>query len=954
MAGEPAVGHRRLAGRAGAVGDVVELLRRALRNQFGALLVTGDAGIGKTALVAEACTRVADRADVVWGTCLPLGSREVRFLPLRAAVRAWAASRDLEASPSAATAGLLEFDSWLESVCRERPAVLVMDDLQWADQSSLDALMYVLAGPPNRRLAVVGALRNEELPDGHPVRRWLADVRRLPGVRELALQPLDRPATAEQLMGLLGQPPHESLVDEVFARTRGNPYLTVLLARGLPPNTQSLPADLPSSLRDAVTRAWHGLPGPARELIRLVAVGGGPQRADGLAKVVAAAGLDGDIVALLREAVHGDVLTVGRDGTYWFVHPLLAEMLEASLLPEERRTLHAAFATVLESQQSPDAEWAARLADHHFAAGHVQEAYRWALIGAERADGGTETLRLLRRALGMLPGTTTPAERIILLRRVREAADRAGSHVEELAAVNELLALVDRDQDPLAAAELLVRRMHLRFSTGQEFMSPQDAAEALRLAAPYPASAEYALATSELAHAEMWHAVPSGEARAIEAVGLARASGSDRALSYALTGWVTVRAVAGDHSAAADARHAQLAAIRVKDYWAYVHATLWAANSLDCTSSPAQVECLGRGREELLALGAPHSYVAWLSSIEASGLLSMGRWRACAERLRDVLGAAPGPFSDLSARLSAGQLAVRQGRLAEARGHFARAEEIAADFIAFRNFGFDAPLAELAIAEGDVGRAMTVALASIQGDGVVPTMAERLVPLAAQAAADEAQRLRDRRADPQPALDRLEDLRRRYPVIVPDDISGPVYDLQLVAMQAWYDAEVERARGGPAAAAAWQRAAQACRAGLLAWDEAYAWWRAAEALLQGRADRDTGADALRQAHALATDLAAAPLRASIEALGRGARIPLAVPAMPTGPAAALPGLTPREREVLALLVAGRTYGQIARQLVVSEKTVSVHISNLLRKTGTTSRVDLAQLVSRLTEKESAP
>jgi DNA-binding CsgD family transcriptional regulator len=167
-------------------------------------------------------------------------------------------------------------------------------------------------------------------------------------------------------------------------------------------------------------------------------------------------------------------------------------------------------------------------------------------------------------------------------------------------------------------------------------------------------------------------------------------------------------------------------------------------------------------------------------------------------------------------------------------------------------------------------------------------------------------------------------------------------------MQAWYDAEVQRGQDDPGAATAWTAAAQACADGELAWDEAYTWWRAAEALTRDRTARDPAATALRRAHELALDLQAAPLLAEIQALARSARVSLAVtderrPAA----AAALPGLTPREREVLAHLVAGRTYGEIARELVLSEKTVGVHVSHLLHKTGTANRVELAQLARRL-------
>ncbi|HEY9349227.1 MAG TPA: helix-turn-helix transcriptional regulator, partial [Acidothermales bacterium] len=98
------------------------------------------------------------------------------------------------------------------------------------------------------------------------------------------------------------------------------------------------------------------------------------------------------------------------------------------------------------------------------------------------------------------------------------------------------------------------------------------------------------------------------------------------------------------------------------------------------------------------------------------------------------------------------------------------------------------------------------------------------------------------------------------------------------------------------------------------------------------------------------DLHAAPLLAEIEALAASTRVPLAAvaPVARDDDDAVLSTLTPREREVLAHIVAGRTYAEIARTLVVSEKTVSVHVSNMLRKTGTANRVELAQRARRLT------
>ena len=349
------------------------MLKAAARDDGGALLISGEAGVGKTALVREASAYGGEVADVLWAPCLPLTSLAVPFLPLTSALRVWAADRQVlvPALDGSAWRARLEFDAWLGELCRQKPVLLVVDDLQWADQSSLDVLMYVLAGLAGRRLAVVATVRAGE--EGPRLRRWLGDVRRFPGVGEMSLDRLDRVATGEQLAELLGGPPHQSLVDDVYARTQGNAYLTTLIVRSLSPEARSLPAGLPSDLREAATQC----------LARIVGAGAGADRVDRRGRPAPArrparkgGGCDRawmrTVVPLLREAVDAAVLDVGDDDTYWFVHPLLAEVLERALLPEERAALHAAFAAALDSAVNLDemgVERVVELADHQFPGG---------------------------------------------------------------------------------------------------------------------------------------------------------------------------------------------------------------------------------------------------------------------------------------------------------------------------------------------------------------------------------------------------------------------------------------------------------------------------------------------------------------------------------------------------------------------------------------------------------
>ena len=329
----------------------------------------------------------------------------------------------------------------------------------------------------------------------------------------------------------------------------------------------------------------------------------------------------------------------------------------------------------------------------------------------------------------------------------------------------------------------------------------------------HPDSWQYALAMAELADAELWHEVPSGPARAEEAVRLARACGSKKALTYALTARVMSRCMAFDGEGLTDAQidsqEAQAAAAEVRDFFAYSHATLWAGNCIDSHMSRPSLDVVRRGREALISLGAPHTYVSWLAADEAVGLLMLGDWRACAERLRFALGSTPGPMAATETRLHAALLAGWQGRPAEAKAHLARADELFAEQSGFLAFGFDAVRAEVALVAGDTEGAIAAAMAGVEGEGVPPTFSERLLPLAARAVADQAQACRDRGEDPGPAVARLSSLQDRYPDVIVDAMSGgPMYQLQLRAMQALYDAEVLR---GQADSASSHGVAPGCR-----------------------------------------------------------------------------------------------------------------------------------------------
>ncbi len=959
-------------GRTLELGRVRAVVDAARRGRMGALLVSGDAGVGKTRLVQRACDEATsdalsptDELVILSVVCLPMGTTTAPLMPLRTALRRLSPAL---AAPALATGdGEAPFvvDEWLDRTCAQQPVVLVVDDVHWADPATLDVLTYLLAGPLDRRRAVLMTLRRGEVGPGHPVQRWLADVRRMPSLTELPLGAFDRAGTREQLHAHLGASPHESLVTDVHTRTGGNAYLNRLLVDGLPREARHLGPGMPDDLRGAVLRSWHPLSVRARELVLAVAIGGEVADGPALDRAVALAGTAPvDAPRLLREAVDGGILDASPDG-YWFHHPLQAEALDSFLSGDERRRLHAAFARLCENDLGTEADdptpghlvAVAAVAEHHLRAEHHPEAYRWTERAADLAGRlGDEHARLslLGRLVELREQVDDVEEsRVTLLRRLRDAAAALGEHETEHHTAESLLAEVDEGSDPLLVAELLVRLEHLRFSTGRGFFRLEPMRRAARLSAPWPDSWQHGYALAELAQASLWAEEPGAQDAVARAVARADATGHPRSTAYAYAAAGMGAEFAGQPGGGALAARGVEAAAEVRDWWGFVHAALWEANGTAANLSAAWVACLQQRRHQLEDLEVPHPYLAWMSASEAFGLLHLGEWQGCLARLRVALGSDPGVAADVGARLQAAHLATLQGRQREAEEHLARADELFTETSGFLAYAFDAVRALVRLGGGDPWAAYEAAMAGSSSPGARPTLCEWLCPLAARALADLAASAREGGGAADAELARLDHLVARFPHVLADTGGHrPDYRALLEALDALYAAEVARARRDTDEASRW-RVAAGLLDGVLPWDAAYATARAGEAVLvRGGGTREEAASLLRHAYALARELEAEPVLREVVALARTARIPLGEVKPSSATAAdkhSPPGLTTREREILSHVVAGRTYGEIARALFVSEKTVSSHVSNLLRKTGAANRVELSQLARRASD-----
>ena len=262
----------------------------------------------------------------------------------------------------------------------------------------------------------------------------------------------------------------------------------------------------------------------------------------------------------------------------------------------------------------------------------------------------------------------------------------------------------------------------------------------------------------------------------------------------------------------------------------------------------------------------------------------------------------------------------------------------------------DAVLVELALGEGRLDAVRTLideGLAALAGSDAQEHV-QRLVALGLRAEADEAcRKLGRREAEASLALARAERLIERSRAI----------ERRARAARRAVDAAKRcpemplRGRDGPRRAAPrpalWARAADDWARFPLPYWAAYARFRQAEAQL-ATGDREAAARALRDAHAVAAGLGAAPLVADIETLARRARVRLttAADARDAGDDTGA-GLSARELEVLALVAAGHTNREIAQALYISPKTASAHVSHILTKLGVANRNQASALAHRL-------
>jgi DNA-binding CsgD family transcriptional regulator/tetratricopeptide (TPR) repeat protein len=948
------------------------------------LFVLGEAGIGKSRLVRTAVTDIGqDGITVLSGWCLPMAAN-MPLLPIVEVLRSayetddaqWVKDALAKCPPyvpdivatvlpeiektARADVAAETGDQWwrqrlfaslrsvLAALGRLRRTSMVIEDVHWADSSTLDLFDYLFA--PGRPIGVPAVLtmRIEDPLVREASSDWLQHAKRSPGVDVLELAALSQEETGEQIELLTGHAPDQSHLSAIFRRSGGNALFTEQLVFQERDRARVRGA-LPNDLADAFSATIRRLGDDARAVARVLAIAARPLDADRLVQMAELSPTA--LMTAIRELREMHLVRAAQGkAEIELRHALLGEAVASEMLPLERAELHRGAAIAL-ADSAP--EGAAEIVQHWRLAGNDDEELRWTVRAGRTAEAvyaAKDAARHWLRAIELWDRCDGPQRAAgIDLPEVYTAAIDALNHSgqgERAGALAEA-ALVGLERvDPAVMAEV-----HRQLGRWRGVESPERGLESLQQAI------------------ELYEQLPPsiGLLKAYDnSAALLRSQGSYRAscalIDKALTACqyvddpgthMRLLALRGLHdlltpdleSATRRIEEARAIAVGQADprgdlYVSVVHTNIL----LSAGAATAEVvQAAAPGLEAMERFSLDDDFpTAVLRFNVARALLNSG----------DVDGAATlatpvdTPSRDLWPHLlTRAELETLRGEFASARQRFAQLADLAVTAIPNR-VDIDTRHAELELWDGRPAAAWdrtTTLLMRAAPSDTSGFMGATLV-LAARAAAD----LGDLPHLPSDetsiaAIDvMLDDLHRAlkydpFALRIPAD--GPAH------LASW-DAERSRLRR-ESSPAEWERAATK-------WDRlerphraAYSRWRQAEALLAHPDTRTQAGDVLRTAVQEAHQHV--PLTGAIEALAKRARIDLTPRSQPTDRELRRGdgfGLTEREIEVLRLIGEGHTNAEIGKALFISPKTASVHVTNILRKLDVSTRAHAATVAAR--------
>jgi DNA-binding CsgD family transcriptional regulator/tetratricopeptide (TPR) repeat protein len=979
-----------LVGRARELGRLLALLDQAADGQPIVALVSGDAGVGKTRLVAELTLRAGERGFIVLsGRCAELGD-SIPYLPLADALRnamtdpsAAAPLLDALASrpalsqllPDGGSTQLADGDvpgmaqqqlfgavlGMLAELAASDPVLLILEDLHWADRSSRDLVTFLSRVLHYERVAVIATYRTDDLQRSHPLRGVIAELLRLPSVLVLELGPLGAPAMAEHLSALADGPLDAAALEAIIRRAEGNAYYAeeLLAASGDG-------CDLPAGLAALLLVRIEKLSPAADRVLRVAAVAG--RRVDDDV-VREASGLAGpDYEAAVRECVADQLLVLDGEEGYAFRHALLREAVYADVLPSERTRLHARFADLLadEARLATVPGSAAELAYHYLASHDITGAFTASVRAgreAERLAAPAEAHRHFDRALALWERVEEPEELAGVARGwlAFESAKAAAASGDVARAAQQLRHLGGyladsaghaAPADPALVSRVWERLAYFLLEINEAAAAAKAASSAVGFLPEHPPKWERARALATHAQTLLYAEDDSAA--------LAKAEQAREAARAAVAPWVeadalvtlgllaeragrTKDAIGLFTMAHRQARDAAVLGVQLRAAFELARIQLERGDLEDATETAHEGLHLAEDAGLSFApYGLDLQYTHYLAHYAG------GNWDH-AQQVAD--GFVARVTTGGEARLSAMALFIdvaRDSRAVAERRMWLEPIWAADRFAEFISRGL---FAEHAFWHGDLETAAAEAMAAISGQveyrgGYGPPVIRvaavglsALADLAGQArASGDEERARAAVGTARALVEAAREgaaFRRR-----PKFVLG-------VEGRGWLaraEAEWRRAEGvnDPDA---WLAVVEAFGPAFV-YEMARSRWRLAEALAEaGR--RDEAHQEWRLAFEVAERLGAVPLRAALADLARRARLEHGGTGRSGGQLGVpLPALTSRERDVLRLLTRGRSNKEIASELFISPKTASAHVSNILGKLGAASRTEAAAIAHR--------
>ncbi|MFE6647600.1 AAA family ATPase [Nocardioides sp. NPDC057772] len=933
------------------------------------VLLAGDAGVGKTRILRELCARAAAAGrQALVGHCLDFGDSAEAYLPFTeildsiatalpdvvaqvadvhpALLRMAPVARALGGADTAAQEALdrgnlfAAIHALLERAAEKAPVLVVVEDTHWADQSTRDLLTFLFTRPFDGPVTIVASYRADDLHRRHPLRRQLAEWTRLPSVERFHLGRLSdddvRILVGELAGELAGEIADGFDVESVVRRADGNAFFVEELV-------QAAGADeLPWDLADLLLIRLEQLDATAREVVD-TASAAGRDVSDELLEAVA--GLDrATLDSGLRQAIERAILVPREDGYYVFRHALLGEAVYDDLLPGERVRLHQRYVEALSSDLSTGS--AAGLARHARLAGDHETALSAGIAAGDEAaatGGPDEASQHYQQAIALLAGragSDQDTQRLVdLVVKASDAMVAAGHADRAGKLAREQRESLPADAPGLWRAQLLTVEIETSFAYVND-VRVGELAEAAMAALPddAPPIVRARLLAAYARELMIARRHDAAEAAGREALALAEEHGrTGLAAEVAVTlagSWGRPPEPYIEPLRMAVARAAKVGALHPE-----LRGRIQLGFALDAAD---RLEEAGENYRSAYELGvergvpwAPYAFdarIAWLDHLHATG-----RWDE-ALALTDAYGIPPALWPWLESK----RLMIEQARGADVGAEARRlrpswkqevataSESVPVEIRAAGARGdvdavveaYDAGVGALTAGWGQWfgahARLSAIALGAI--GSVIPALpvGERLQVMA--------------------QVDRiLEAGSRPVGSKRPWGLEGQAWSARLRAegLRAHWLAGItvpDRAE----LVEAWRETVTAFQAFPHVHELAWSRVRLAEIL---RAGGDTaGARELAdQARETAKRLGAQPLLDHLLTLGT---TPQRSASGPSG------DLTARESEILALVAAGRSNGEIGKQLFISTKTVSVHVSNILAKLGASGRTEAAAIGRR--------